>query len=218
MKKVLLYIIITSLLVACNNQKIPTVVAQDATVVSLPTDTSNINVFKLDSTASTLLWEGYEGLALGKAQHTGSLNITNGTINVQNNLPIAGKFIMPIISLKVTDIPSDKPGNAKLVAHLCDADFFDAPNFATAKFEITNTVPKGMDSVNITGNLTLKGISKSITIPAAININDNILTATTPKFYINRKDWGMHYHSENSLGDEMIRNEMGITLNITAKK
>jgi polyisoprenoid-binding protein YceI len=203
---------------ACNNETKPTVDVKDAETVVETKDSASVTVYALDTTASILQWEGYEGLSLGKSEHNGTLKINNGNIRTVNNVPVVGKFSIAINSLKVNDIPVSKPGNAKLTNHLLGTDFFDAAKYPEAAFEITNAVTNGTDSMNITGNLTLKGISKSITIPAYVKISDNIFTATTPKFYINRKDWEMHYRSENSLGDEMIRNEMGVIINLTAKK
>lgn len=203
---------------ACNNEKKPTVAAGEAEKITVTKDSASAIVYTLDSTASTLQWEGYEGLSLGKSEHNGTLKISSGSISIINAIPATGKFSIAVSSLKVDDIPANKPGNAKLTKHLLGADFFDAAKFPEAAFEVTNVFPNGTDSVSIKGNLTLKGVSKSITIPAYVKMSDNIFTATTPKFYINRKDWGMHYRSENSLGDEMIRNEMGVIINLTAKK
>jgi polyisoprenoid-binding protein YceI len=218
MYKLLLAYFLLLTITACNNETKPTVDATDAETVVATKDSASAIVYTLDSTASSLQWEGYEGLSLGKSEHNGTLKINAGKISIVNTIPVAGKFSISISSLKVNDIPASKPGNAKLTKHLLSADFFDAAKYPEASFEITNAVANGTDSMNITGNLTLKGISKSITIPAFVKISDNIFTATTPKFYINRKDWEMHYRSENSLGDEMIRNEMGVIINLTAKK
>jgi polyisoprenoid-binding protein YceI len=206
------------MITSCNNQAKPTVEAKEATEAPAKVDSAASVTYTLDSTASTLQWEGYEGLSLGKSEHNGTLKITTGNLSIVKNIPVGGKFSIAVNSLKVDDIPASKPGNAKLTKHLLGADFFDAAKFPEAAFEITNAIANGTDSMNITGNLTLKGITKSITIPAYVKISDNIFTATTAKFYINRKDWEMHYRSENSLGDEMIRNEMVIIISLTAKK
>jgi polyisoprenoid-binding protein YceI len=203
---------------ACNNETKPTVAATDAEKVVATIDSASAIVYTLDTTASIMQWEGYEGLSLGKSEHNGTLKINAGNISIVNAIPVAGKFSISINSLKVDDIPASKSGNAKLTKHLLGADFFDAAKYPEAAFEITNAFANGTDSMNITGNLTLKGVSKSITIPAYVKMSENVFTATTPKFYISRKDWGMHYRSENSLGDEMIRNEMGVIINLTAKK
>jgi len=219
MTKYLMFSMIAATLVACNNEPKQTVQASEAATVTNAADSNKTTtVYIVDTTQSNLAWEGYEGLALGKSEHNGVLKISSGSISMQDNIPASCKFTIAVNSLKVLDIPADKSGNAKLVKHLSSADFFDVAKFPEAIFEVTNAVANGTDSVNITGNLTLKGVTKSITMPAAIKITGDSLTATTPKFYINRKDWGMFYRSENSLGDEMIRNEMGIVINLVARK
>jgi polyisoprenoid-binding protein YceI len=216
------FIVLTSIItvVSCNSEKKPTVDTQDAVTIgnNLGDTGKTTSTFQVDSKESTLQWEGYEGLALGKSEHNGTLNIKSGIVTVSNKKPVSGKFLIDINSLKVDDIPSSKPGNAKLKKHLLSADFFDAAQHPDAVFEITSVVENGTDSVHITGNLQLKGTTKSITIPAYIKTSDTTFTATSSKFYINRNDWGMYYRSENSLGNEMIRNEMGIIIKLTAKR
>jgi polyisoprenoid-binding protein YceI len=218
MNKVFAIIAASAIFFSCNNEKKPTVEAKDAEKATTTKDTTAAVTYSLDTTTSTVQWEGYEGVSLGKSEHNGTLKITTGSISVVDNKMVSGKFLISVNSLNVDDIPANNPGNAKLTKHLLSADFFDAAKFPDVAFEITGATANGVDSMNITGNLTLKGISKKITIPAFLKFSDSSFTATTPKFYINRKDWGMHYRNENSLGDEMIRNEMGITINLTANK
>ncbi|NJN34395.1 MAG: YceI family protein [Saprospiraceae bacterium] len=172
----------------------------------------------IDSTQSRLNWEGYEGLKLGKSEHNGTLAIAKGTLNIKDSTITGGSFSIPLSSLVVLDIPATEAGNAKLKKHLLNADFFDSEKFPNADFSITNVAKTVGDSVAITGNLTLKGTTKSVTIPAVVKMENNTLTASTPKFYINRKDWGMNYRSENSLGDELIRPELGLSISLMAKK
>jgi polyisoprenoid-binding protein YceI len=203
----------------CQNDSKPTVEAKAAEAAPPPVDTAEKTlVFQLDPAASTLYWEGYEGLKLSKSEHNGSLAFKNGSLSVQGKMPVAGKFTVDIQSLKVLDIPATKPGNAKLTRHLLNEDFFDAAKFPEAIFEITGAAPATGDTISLSGNLTLRGVTKSITFPALVQATDSTFTAVAPKFYINRKDWNMHYKSEESLGDELIRPEMGISLSILAKK
>jgi polyisoprenoid-binding protein YceI len=55
--------------------------------------------------------------------------------------------------------------NAKLTEHLKGADFFDAAKFPTARFQSTSVSASGT-SATITGNLTLKGVTKPVTLNA----------------------------------------------------
>ncbi|MBO9573890.1 MAG: YceI family protein, partial [Chitinophagaceae bacterium] len=170
------------------------------------------------TTLSILKWEGYEGLSLGKAEHTGTLNISGGTLNVDNNRIVSGEVLFNMKSIVVTDIPAASSKNGKLTNNLLGNNFFDTDKYPQTKFVITGIEPKDADSINISGNLILKGIAKNISFTSALQISDTVVTAVSPKFYINRKDWGMHYRSENSLGDELIRPEIGISFNLTARR
>lgn len=218
MKNILALLLIAGLTWACNNEKRPTAETGDAAAMPDAAAVAGTDTYTIDATASTLLWEGYEGLSLGQSAHNGSLRLASGTVNAQGNLPVAGKFVIDITSLKVEDIPAGDTGNAKLTRHLLNADFFDVAKYPQAVFEITQSQVITADSINITGNLTLRGTTKSVTFPAKTSTANGVFSAVTPKFYINRKDWGMFYRSEDSLGDDLIRPEMGIMLAIVAKK
>jgi polyisoprenoid-binding protein YceI len=217
MKNLILLMVFVVSFSACKNDAKPTIKASEA---AQPTATEPERpAFVVDTAQSSVAWEGYEGLKLGKSEHNGTLKIGNGSVDLAGDGNITGgSFSIPLSSLTVLDIPASDKGNAKLKGHLLNADFFDVEKFPTADFSITKTERISGDSVAITGNLTLKGTAKSITFPALVTLENGVLTASTPKFYINRKDWGMNYRSENSLGDELIRPELGLSIQLVAKK
>ena len=202
---------------ACNNPDKKTLTASNAENETAIKDTA-ATIFKTNVTKSNIAWEGAEGLLSIVKTHNGKLNISEGTLQSKNKQLVGGNFSIPLNTLTVLDIPKEKPGNAKLVKHLLSADFFDAPKFTTANFTITNVKPLEKDSALITGNLTLKGITKSISFKSKVNVNDSVITASTPKFYINRTDWSISYGTEKSLGDELIKPEIGIQINLVAHK
>lgn len=202
---------------SCNNPTKSTVVANNAKTQNLDS-TETQSVYQIDTLKSTIAWEGAEGLLAIIKTHNGLLTLSGGKLQTNNNQLVGGSFTIPIKSLTVLDIPKEKPGNAKLVKHLLSDDFFDVAKFETAKFDITNVKAFGADSALITGNLTLKNIAKSISLKAKITITDSTLQASAPKFYFNRKDWGMNYGTEKSLGDELIKPEIGIQINLFAHK
>ena len=67
----------------------------------------------------------------------------------------------------------------------------------------------------ITGNLTLKGITKSITFPAKVNVADNKITADA-NFNIDRTQWNIVYGNDESLGDKFIRPEVNLQVHLVA--
>lgn len=186
---------------------------------------------KLDLATSQMTWVGTKKVG---DKHDGTFSLTEGKISVKDGQITAGNFVIDIKSLKVMDL-KDTTANKKLAGHLLSKDFFEAEKFATASFEITAVAPfkkeegeKKDDKKDaeysiadpthtVTGNLELKGVKKSIAFPAKIKIEDGKAEAEA-KFNINRKDFGMSYGTEESLGDKMINNAVNIGLKLVANK
>jgi len=200
----------------CGGDSKPTI-ESSASVAPVST-VKNSPAYSVDTSASILNWEGYEGISLGKSEHNGTIKISAGEINTDNTTIVSGEIKFDIGSIVVKDLPAGGSKNAKLTRHLLSEDFFEVSKFPEAKFVITSSALKGADSIIVSGNLTLKGIQKNISFTTASKITGTTITAESPKFYINRKDWGMYYRSENSLGDKLIRPEIGISFSVVARK
>lgn len=171
-------------------------------------------LYQADSQQSYLKWTGSEGLGNIVEAHYGNLPISAGSISVKED-DFSGSFEVEVAGLTVSDITKES-SNKKLTSHLLGEDFLDAAQFPKASFQIVSVAPAVNDSVDITGNLTMKGVTKSITFPALVAVSDTAFSAKAD-FYINRKDWGMHYRTEESLGDKLIRPEVLIEINLVAK-
>jgi polyisoprenoid-binding protein YceI len=117
--------------------------------------------------------------------------------------------------------------DSKLRPHLMSGDFLDAEKFGTAKFEITKVEPYTANASDtsiveganfrVSGNLTLKDVTKNITFPARIDLDGNTLKAKG-NFDIDRTQWSMNYGNDKTLGDKFISETVNIELNLTAKK
>lgn len=57
----------------------------------------------------------------------------------------------------------------KLNEHLAGSDFFDAAKFPTATFKSTKVVPAGKDTLKVSGDLTIKGITKPVVLEVKLN-------------------------------------------------
>lgn len=149
--------------------------------------------------------------------HEGTINVSEGVFNFKGDQLVGGHVIFDIKSLAVTDIPVENEGNAKLVGHLLNADFFDADNHPNAAFEITN-----VEGANVSGNLTIKGIKKNVTFPANVTVANNTVTITSDAFTIDRTEFDIKYNSGKfadpaKLGDYLIKDDVIIKINVTAK-
>ena len=108
-----------------------------------------------------------------------------------------------------------KADDANLTKHLKTADFFDVAKFPQATFSSTEIKPGGSGgSHTITGNLTLHGVTKSVTFPATINVTPDVANVDA-NFSINRKDFGINYAGAQ---DNLIRDDVVLKLTIRAAK
>jgi polyisoprenoid-binding protein YceI len=188
------------------------------------TKKSDATDLKVDVANSSISWVGTK--VTGK--HTGTFGVKEGSLSIKGNQLVAGKFVIDVAALKVTDIPADNEMNGKLVGHLKSPDFLDTEKFPTATFEITGVETYKADpnakveekdkeyvlenpTHTITGNLELKGEKKSITFPAVVNIANGKVEAEA-KFNINRQDWKIVYEGKK---DDLISNTVHIGLKIS---
>ena len=168
---------------------------------------------------STVTWTGDK--VVGDA-HTGTLAVSEGSLTVDGDAITGGTFVIDMNSLTDTDI-DDPDGRAKLEGHLKSDDFFKTEQYPTATFEVVSAEPvTGREGVTheLTGNLTLLDVTKSVTIPADVTIAGDRVTATTPEFAINRTDWGVKYGS-GLLGvaqDKAINDDVKLQIELEASK
>jgi len=222
MKKTILALGVTALFfTACQDTpKADSTEATDAQTVD-SSDLIKGVTYNADLTQSSVKWTGTKPIG----QHEGTFTLKSGSLLVADNNVTGGKFVFDINSLTIID--KDTAGTSKLKGHLLSPDFFDAAQFPEASFEITN-VTTGADTADkelvmkdathtITGNLTLKGITKSISFPAKVSVTDANVTADA-NFNIDRTQWQLVYGNDKSLGDKFIRPTVNIVLHLVANK
>lgn len=175
--------------------------------------------FQVDTANSKVRFTGH---GVGK-NHPGNFKLSSGEVTVQNNALTGGNFVIDITSLSVEQ--QDKMIQQKLKPHLLSGDFFDADKFGDARFEITKVEPYKpnqrdtsiVDGANfyISGNLKLKDVTKNITFPARIDLDDNTLKGKA-NFDIDRREWQMNYGNDKTLGDKFISETVNIELDLEA--
>lgn len=195
----------------------------------------------LDPAASKIAWMGYKPTG----QHHGVIPATTGTVIINGSEVTGGTFTFDITALEIHDMEAGSENHGKLKGHLQSEDFFDAANHPTATFEITSVEPfSSTDKVSdeeqfvsentpkanselapetpnywVSGNLTMRGTTKNIKFPAAIQVADGVVT-TKAGFNIDRTDWGLAYGDEASVADKakdkFVYNNVGLVLDVKA--
>lgn len=174
----------------------------------------------IDTLGSTLLWEGSKLIG---GSHSGQVPIESGIIMVTNNVIKGGEFVIGMKDLQPLDQSAEY--NEKLRAHLGSSDFFAVDSFPTARFDITSVV-SGADTsllggadanATVTGNLTIKGIAKSISFPASVRLGADTADVKAT-FTIDRTKWGINYGAENSIKDKIINKDIEFLVHVKAKK
>jgi len=211
MKKIILsLVVVATVLTACKENKKDKVEVKEAVQVAKVASTNNVDV-----ASSTITWLGSKPTGT----HNGDIMLKEGSLVLDNGSLTGGEFVIDMTSINVLDIPADNEGNGKLKGHLSSPDFFDVAAFPTSKFVITSVENKE-GKLHVTGNLTLKETTKSITIAAAIATVDNVTTFTSEKFNVDRTDFGITYSSKKfdaALKDKFINDLMEISFVVKTK-
>jgi polyisoprenoid-binding protein YceI len=103
--------------------------------------------------------------------------------------------------------------------HLRSADFFDAENHPVLRFQSTGVEVKGKGKLIITGDLTLRGVTKSVSLDAtfkgtAVNPWGQLVAAFKATTAINRKEWGLMWNAALEAGGFLVGEEIELTLNV----
>lgn len=170
--------------------------------------------YAVDNAKSTMQWHGSKVTG----EHNGTIQIQSGELKVEDGKITAGEFVIDMSTIKETVDESNAEAAKyarKLEGHLKNEDFFEVETYPTSKFVITK-----VEGNTVSGNLTIKGITKEISFPATINVSESDLTAHA-EFTINRADWNVKYGSStffDDLGDKVISNDIDYTIDLVASK
>lgn len=172
-------------------------------------------VYVIDKKESVVTWKGSMAFT-GKGQHNGFVYFSEGKLMLEKGQLSGGTVVVDMNTIEDEQHRSDNG----LIDHLKDLDFFDVKNFPLSTFEITRITPGTSESIEVTGNLTIKGITHAVTFPAKIELKDGALHANG-KLTIDRTKWNVYYKSGkffSNLADEAISDSIEFDMKIVARK
>jgi polyisoprenoid-binding protein YceI len=108
-------------------------------------------------------------------------------------------------------------------AHLKSPDFFDTAVYPVITFKGKGLKDLGDDIYNLTGDLTIKGVSKPVTLTVEFGgiMSDpwgNVKAGFSLSGKINRKDWGLNWNAALEAGGVLVSEEVKLTCDIELAK
>ncbi|RMA56793.1 YceI family protein [Ulvibacter antarcticus] len=155
---------------------------------------------------ATIEWKGKKVLG----SHNGTIDLTEGYLEMEGNSVTGGKFIVDMSSITVNDLEAGS-GKEKLEGHLKSDDFFGVETHPQAILEIT-TAKKVEAGYDITGSMTIKGKTNPIEFTLAMGKD-----SATADLKIDRTKYGVQYGSGSffdGLGDKAIADNFELTVNL----
>lgn len=147
--------------------------------------------YQVDPSHTQVTWQVNH---MGFSMLEGQLGAQSGSITLDPARPAGTKVDVTFAiddGLSVTAAPFGK--------HLRSKEFFDVATYPTARFVSTSVVRKGASAATMTGNLTLKGVTKPVTLdvtfvgaganPMSKKLNVGFVARGT----ISRSDFGLGY-------------------------
>ncbi len=147
----------------------------------------------------------------------GAFNEFDGKISIDGDKP---ENTTAQVSLKVASIDTR---NAQRDGHLATNDFLDAETYPEITFVSTSASQVDDDNFEITGDLTIKGVTKSITIPfafegVAVDPYGQTRVGFEGSHTINRKDYGVTWNAALETGGVLVSEKVVLEFEISAVK
>lgn len=155
---------------------------------------------------SKVTWKAYKVTG----SHYGSIALKKGALMFDGDKLTGGEFTVDMTSINTEDLEGDSKG--KLDGHLNSPDFFDTANHTEAMLVFTDVTSSGKNSYEVTGDLTIKGITKPVTFD--VSVYGSKATATVK---VDRTEYDVKYGSGSffdDLGDKAIYDEFDLVVDL----
>ena len=161
---------------------------------------------EVDASKSSIKWKGSK---ITGSNHFGKISPKSSSFVLEGGKIVSGQLVLDMNSLTVDDIETEKYAT-KFLTHMMSDDFFEVDKYPTATLEI-----KSVDGNQMSGSLTIKGITKPFSFPTQYT-NGKYVGKTT----FDRTKYGVIYKSGNffqDLGDKVINDDVEISFEIALK-
>jgi polyisoprenoid-binding protein YceI len=149
------------------------------------------------------------------AKVRGAFNEVSGTATIDGANPAASSLNVTIAAGSVDTRDANRDG------HLASPDFFDVATYPTITFVATGFEVVDEETVEVTGDLTIKGVTKPVTIPfafggAAVDPFGNSRIGFDGSVVVNRKDWGLTWNAALEAGGVLVSDKVTLEFEVSA--
>jgi polyisoprenoid-binding protein YceI len=151
----------------------------------------------------------------------GKFNKFEGTIQLDEKNLGASSVVATI------DASSIDTNHERRDTHLRSGDFFDVEKTPTITFKSTKVTPGQNGSFQVAGDLTIRGITKPVTLDCQFLGSGDVVVEGRPngtragfeaKTTVNRKDFGIVWNRTLDQGGAMLGDDVAITISVEAIK
>ncbi len=185
--------------------------------VALPTVARAADTYNVDKGHSEVSFKVKH--LLGKVP--GRFNDFSGTIVFDPAKPETSSVEFAIKATSIDTANGDRDG------HLRSADFFDVEKFPEITFKSSKVKPAGKDKYDVTGTLTLHGVSKEVTLPVSFggvmtakgrDGKESLKSGFETQVTLNRKDYGIVWNTVLDSGGTVLGDDVSVQIQIEATK
>lgn len=140
----------------------------------------------------------------------------DGVIKYDKANPAASSVSFTV-QAKSIDTDNDDRDN-----HLRTPDFFDAEKFPTWTFSSTSVKAADADTLEVTGDMTIKGVTRKVTIP--VDVLGSVKTPRGEKagfeasFKLDRKEYGIAWNRALEAGGAVLGDEVKVVISVEADR
>jgi polyisoprenoid-binding protein YceI len=145
----------------------------------------------------------------------GAFNDFTGTFVIDAGEPAKSSATITIKAASIDTRNEQRDG------HLRSNDFFSMDEYPEITFVSTEVSRTGDDSFDLSGDLTVRGVTKPVTIPftfegAATDPFGNFRAGFEGSVVINRKDWGVNWNAPMEAGGVLVSDKVTLEFEISA--
>ncbi len=157
-----------------------------------------------------------------QVKHLGIASVRGHFANFGGTLEI-GEDLASAKAYGTVDAGSVDTNDEARDAHLRSPDFFDVERYPEIRFESREITPKGDETFEITGDLTMHGVTRELTLRAEItgteqDLYGNERVGVEVTGELNRSDYGMTFNQALGSGNVLVSDTVKLRIDISAVK